>query len=115
MKVKFNTDCEIEVISSYDEALDDVEGSTEIIRAGSKLDFDVIGHPERFQAGKGFVEDKTLVNVQFPDGSVAFGISTEWFDETNSDEVPWYNVPGGPIPDNITDKEWDALVNPTKR
>lgn len=80
MKVQFVCDCEIEVISNFDEALDDGDSETEVFRAGEFAEFDVVDHPQRMVDGE-LRDDLTMVNVQFGDGSVAFGLSCEWFKE----------------------------------
>lgn len=77
MQVRFLTDVEIEVFESDE---DDFEASdTETYKAGDIEEFDVFGHPHRMVDGE-LVEDPNLVNVQFGDGSVAFGLSTEWYE-----------------------------------
>lgn len=78
MKVKFLTDCEIEVYSHFDENQDLAESETQIFRTNDEVEFDLIDHPDKFVNGK-FTTDKTLYNVQFPNGKVAFALSTEWF------------------------------------
>jgi hypothetical protein len=80
MKVRFVTKCEIEIFDSFDEALDDGETSDEIFDVGDITYFNLLDPPLRFD-GKGFIPDKDNVNVQFDDGSVAFGISRTWFEE----------------------------------
>ena len=80
MKVEFIQACEIEVFTSFDEALDDGETETEIFFVGDTAEFDIIDHPEKLVDGK-FQPDTQLLNVQFGDGSVAFGLSKEWFKE----------------------------------
>lgn len=80
MKVRFTDSCEIEVFESFDEALDDGETSTEIFREGDEAEFDILDSPLRFD-GNDLVPDDSIVNVQFGDGSVAFGLSRSWFEE----------------------------------
>ena len=104
MLIKFNTDCEIEVIHHFDEELDEITDSTvTTFHAGDEVDIDILSRPTK--PG----DENDYVNVQFDDGSVAYGVLTRWFDE-----IPWYNIPGAKVPDNLTDKEWDYLTNPTK-
>jgi len=79
MKVKFLESCEIEVFDSFDEALDDGETSTEVFMPGHTAEFDVIGHPEKMEGGK-LVPATDFVNVQFGNGSVAFGLDKAWFE-----------------------------------
>lgn len=80
MKVEFLLDCEIEVIESFDEAMDDAESTTELFHKGDQTEFDILDHPQRFN-GDEFEDHPTMVNVQFGDGSVAFGLSCEWYKE----------------------------------
>ena len=80
MKVKFTSDVELEIIESFEEALDDAESTTEVFKQDTVVDFDVFGYGERMIDGE-LVEDRNLLNVQFADGSVAFGVSTEWFEQ----------------------------------
>jgi hypothetical protein len=77
MRVIFVESCEVEVINSFDEALDDAESSTEIFNPGDIIEFDILDPPTRFDGA----EDTMNINVQFPDGSVCFGMSREWFNE----------------------------------
>lgn len=78
MLVEFNQSVAIEVFDSYDEALDDGETHHENFNSGDTVEFDVIDHPLRFREGE-FEPDPTMVNVQFNDGSVALGLSTDWY------------------------------------
>lgn len=80
MKVQFVVDCEIEVFESADEALEDAETTTETFNVGDTAEFDIFGVPQRFD-GSNFVDDTENVNVQFGDGSVAFGLGRCWFKE----------------------------------
>lgn len=80
MKVQFVTACEIEVFETFDEALDDGETCTQVFNEGDKAEFDVLDSPLRFD-GNNLVPDDSTVNVQFGDGSVAFGLSRSWFEE----------------------------------
>ena len=80
MKIRWLCDVELEVIESFDEALDNADSSTEIFRAGEQTEFDVFGYLERVIDGK-LEEDKNFLNIQFGDGSVSFGVSKEWFEE----------------------------------
>jgi len=87
MKVRFKSKCEIECVDSFDEALDDAETSTEVFDVGDEVEFDVLDHPQKFQHGD-FVDDTNFLNVQFGNGSVAFGLSKEWFDIIEGDVAP---------------------------
>jgi len=78
MKVQLLKDIEIEVIESFDAALDDAESVTEVFKTGETIEFDVTDHPLRMIDGE-LKEDPDTINVQFGDGSVAFGLSLEWF------------------------------------
>ena len=76
MIVRFNQDVEIELLIKQD----DENGIIEVFHKNDIAEFKVIGHPERFD-GQKLVPDPSLVNVKFSDGSFAFGLSQEWFDE----------------------------------
>lgn len=79
MIVKFVTECEITIC----ENTEDEEGSTEVFHVGQTADFEIFGHPERLVNGE-WVEDEDYVNVQFADGSVAFGIGRDWYEVIQS-------------------------------
>lgn len=95
MKVRFVTDCEIEVFETFDEALDDGETSTEVFRVGDEAEFDLLDAPLKFD-GNEFVPAEDTVNVQFGDGSVAFGLSREWFEEIKECPYCGGNCPNEP-------------------
>ena len=74
MRVKFLKSCEIEVCTNVDK-FDNAMTETEVFEVGDETEFEIIDHPTDIQGR----EDLSHVNVQFGDGSVAFGLSTEWF------------------------------------
>lgn len=76
-KLKFNRDVELITCDSIDDG-EPVYGS-EIFDAGEEVEVDLIGYPERFDGTK-LVEDTSEWNIQFGDGTVALGVSREWFD-----------------------------------
>ena len=80
MKIQFTTDVELEIYDSHDEFQDEIESHLEVFKAGETVEFDVFGHPLRFD-GHDLVEAENLVHVQFGIGSVAYSVSTEWFQE----------------------------------
>lgn len=80
MKVEFVEDCEIEVIKNFNEALDEVESSSELFRIGEQTEFEIIDHPQKFD-GEKLVDDPDYVNVQFSDGSMAYCLCRQWFKE----------------------------------
>jgi hypothetical protein len=67
MIVRFKTDCNITVYKSVDGA-----GYLVPFLAGQGGDFTVIEE-----------QDESHVNVQFNDGSVAFGVSKDWYETSN--------------------------------
>lgn len=79
-KVRFLEDCEIEVYEHVDENMDLVESSIELFINGTVVEFDVLDHPIHIIDGE-WEPDPDLVNVQFGDGSVTFGLSILWFEE----------------------------------
>ena len=72
------TRCSVQIIENYDESTDDIEQYTEVFMVGDKVEFDIVDHPNRIVNGK-LVPDETRINIQFGDGSVAFGLKQEWF------------------------------------
>lgn len=70
--VRVVQDCEMTIHSSEE----DEEGVGKIFRVGDILEFFVVDHPEI-----GGQESVAHANIQFPDGSMAFGVSGEWFEE----------------------------------
>ena len=64
------SDCEMTIHSSPE----DESGEVKVFVAGTVLEFFVVDHP--MVNGK---ESTELANIQFPDGSMAFGVSGSWF------------------------------------
>jgi hypothetical protein len=84
MKVKFKCDCEVEIVERLNRQGEPVWGLPEIFLKGTEIEFDLIGHPERFRFDKKtalgkFVPDKTVWDVQFGDGTMGMGLSRSWF------------------------------------
>ena len=77
MKVKFVKDCEIEVVQSFDEDTEKTKSYFEILKVDEELEFDIVDFA-KMPDGK--TDDRNALNVQFPDGSVAFGLMTDWFE-----------------------------------
>ena len=77
MKLKFNRDVQLEIVERVEN--DTPVESQEVFRAGDTIDVDLIDHPFRM-VGERLLPDPTIWNVQFGDGSMAFGVSREWFD-----------------------------------
>lgn len=77
MRVEFTTACQIEIVEEVDDDTGRTRSETESFEVGDKTDWDVIGHPEKNGGGR----DYNLLNVQFGDSSVAFGIDRSWFKE----------------------------------
>lgn len=71
--IKFKADTELEVVTDFDEKTDTITGSeTETFKAGEPVDADIID--DREEKGEQFVD------LQFGDGSVAFGVQRSCFD-----------------------------------
>ena len=88
MKVKFNCDCEIEIVERLSRKGEPVY-STHTFQAGAETDFDLIDHPSTFvwnpTTGGHLIPDKKLWNVQFGDGTMGMALSREWFDIISED------------------------------
>ncbi len=76
MKITFKRDCELEVVESYDEDTDHTETSDATFKAGEIVDADIEG-----------VRDNGTVNIQFADGSMAYGVPKDLleYDESEVD------------------------------
>jgi len=77
MKIKFKEDCELEVVETYDEVLDEVDSSMETFKAGEIVEIDIFGRDE----------EANTVDIQFGDGDVALSLSCDWFEEIASDDL----------------------------
>ena len=78
MKIKLLKDTELTITTHFNEDGEPVE-EIEVFKAGAVLEFDLIDYPLRFIGGV-LVPDTNIWNVQFGDGSMAFGVSREWFE-----------------------------------
>lgn len=67
MRIKFLKDCEIELVTRFDEATDQADTENEIFVAGSVHEVDVLD------------EREGSLDVQFGDGSVAYGVPNSLF------------------------------------
>jgi hypothetical protein len=82
MKAKFNRDCELEIIESVE--MDEVINTQEVFKTGTEIEFDLIDHPLKYNTSENdFVEDKSLWNIQFGNGSMAMAVSEEWLEITD--------------------------------
>ena len=71
--IKFKSDTQLEVVTDFDENTDTITGiETETFKAGEKVDGEIISDREE----KGDV----FVDIQFGDGSVAFGVQRDCFE-----------------------------------
>lgn len=64
MKIEWKKDCEVEIITSYDESNDSINTENELFKAGEIYEVDMI---DTLQLDNG----KTHIQIQFGDGSVA--------------------------------------------
>lgn len=78
MLKRFAENVELTIVTDLNEKDEPVE-TTELFRKGDEVEFDIFGHPEKFEAGR-MVEDLSLWNIQFGDGSCAFGVEPSWFE-----------------------------------
>ena len=69
-------DCELIVYKNEN------DGKEILFKKGTPVEFLVVDHPTKFD-GTNLVEDQSLINVQFNDGSIAFGCSVDWFKENS--------------------------------
>lgn len=68
MKIKLLKACELEVVTSLDETTDDVETSTELIKAGEVLCGDIEA------------DEQDKIDFQFANGSMVYGLSKNMFE-----------------------------------
>jgi hypothetical protein len=84
MKAILTCDVELTLVTGLNREQEPIE-EIEVFRKGTELDFDLIDYGTRFkydevtQKGE-WVEDRTFWNIQFPDGSMVFGVSCEWLE-----------------------------------
>lgn len=79
MKIRFTTDCELTIVTNLNQDSEPDE-EIEVFRSGEEVEVDLFGYAERMKNGK-LVEDHSLPNFQFGDGSCVFGVNTDWFKE----------------------------------
>lgn len=71
--ITFKANTELNLVTSFDEKTDTITGEAiETFKAGEKVDADIID--DREEKGEMFVD------LQFGDGSVAFGVQRDCFD-----------------------------------
>lgn len=86
MIARLLVDAEFEVTANFDEENDFPETESQLFKKGTELDFEVVDYGQFAITGK---DDPNCWNIQFPDGSVAFGCSREWFEILEGeDELP---------------------------
>jgi hypothetical protein len=76
MKATLACDVELTLVTGLDRAEEPIE-EIEVFRKGREIDFDLIDYAQRMEGDK-LVDDPRFWNIQFPDGSMAFGVSREW-------------------------------------
>lgn len=76
MKATLACDVELTIVTGLNRAEEPIE-EIEVFRKGGEIDFDLVDHPQRVEGDK-LVDDTRFWNIQFPDGSMAFGVSREW-------------------------------------
>ena len=70
--ISFKTDVELEVVTDFDEKADQITGqSNETFKAGQELDVQIVDEYS--------IKGDTYCDLQFGDGSVAFGIRRDSF------------------------------------
>lgn len=67
MRIKWLEPIELEVVENYDEQFDFVESTIEIFNEEDEIEIDIFG------------EEDESGDIQFEDGSLAFGVSKSWF------------------------------------
>ena len=76
-RAKFAMDCEVTIYESTDE---EAEPLVKLFKKGDEIEFFIVDHPEKFNGDRS-VEDKNLINIQFPNGSIATCVSIDWLTE----------------------------------
>lgn len=77
-KIRFICDCEIEVLHTLSED-EEPESEPKLFKKGTEVEIFVVDYPQK-HTNEGFVDDESKINVQFPDGSMAYCISLDWFE-----------------------------------
>ena len=77
-KYRVCVNCEIELIADLDN--ENVDSDTLLLNSGDEVEFEVMDYGYRFD-GNDFVEDKSIINIRFVDGSLGQGLSQDWFEE----------------------------------
>jgi len=80
MKATLKCDVEITVVTGLNEDSEPIE-NIRVLTAGTEIHFQLVDYAMRFDASEGeLVPDLQMWNIQFLDGSMAFGVSAEWLD-----------------------------------
>ena len=82
MKIKFNRDCELEIVERIGDDGEPVWTGPELFRAGTEIEVDLIDHPEGIVNGT-LEPDTDLWNIQFGNGSMAMAVNRHWFNESH--------------------------------
>ena len=99
MKIKWLQDVNMEVVTGYDERLDEAITELECFKNGEIHDVDILDRtePNKFT--------KVMVDMQFGDGSVAYGVEEDLFKEVIS-------IPKCPVCNGEMEKsETEGLFN----
>lgn len=79
MKIKFKELVQLNIVTHLNDN-EEPNDELETFQVGEVIEVDLIDYAERVSTTGKLVEDKDLWNVQFGNGSMAFGVSTKWFD-----------------------------------
>lgn len=74
-------DCEIEIVTSYDEGADFPETETQVFKKGETIEFDIV----EYALDSEFKENKKIAQIQFGNGSISLAVTLDWFQEVKED------------------------------
>jgi len=83
MKIKFNQNCELEVITPFDEETGEAKTENDIYLIGNEIDAGVVDVNWQFRTA----------TIQFADGSVTYGVPLDVFEVTDCDLDKEFNKP----------------------
>jgi len=76
MKAIFNRGCDIEICVGFDEDGECIF-QQEWFAKGTPIEFEIIGHPTKMTPN-GRVDDETMWDIQFHDGTMIMGLNSAW-------------------------------------
>lgn len=73
----FACDVELSIVESFDGKTEKTNEKIEVFKVGERIEFTLIDFAQKFDGGN-LMPDKNLLNIQFGDGSMAFGVDKSW-------------------------------------